>query len=72
MEMLKYAVILLLVTYISVSEPRPLLLPPNLRELPERSEDVKKGRELAEFKSEDMKDPLDPTWHDPHHNDMNP
>ena len=71
--MLNYVVILLLVPHISVtSESRLLVLPPNLRELLERSEDMKEGRELAEFKFEDMKDPLNPTWHDPHHNDMNP
>ena len=72
MEMLKFVFILLLVTHTSVTSQSRLLIPPsNLRELHERSE-FKEGRELAEFKSPEMKNPLNPTWHDPIHHDMNP
>ena len=72
MAMLNYVIVLLLVTHISVtSESRLLILPSNSRQLLERSE-FKEGREFAEFKSPEMKNPLNPTWHDPIHNDMNP
>ena len=71
--MLKFIVFLFLATQICVIAESRLILPQNLRELFERSEDMKEGldsKDLAE--ASNSKGPKNPIGHDPHHNHMNP
>ena len=73
MAMSNYVIILLLAIHIFVTAESRLLLPQNLRELFERSEDMKEGFDTKEFaEASNSKDPLSPIGHDPHHNNMNP
>ena len=64
-----YVIILLLAIHIFVTAESRLLLPQNLRELFERSEDMKEVFDTKEFaEASNSEDPLNPIGHDPHHN----